>query len=191
MAPSMKINNLNHLTYTLLTYMCLRHFKFRVGFFISFPSSSFHSSSSPPSVTTRQRDEHSSSPLSEDQGPRAQKQDKGRAFGSTEGSEGRACPPPSRQGHRWSSQQALQNQGGEAFNSTGVDSDFPEAKSGSKGSLQEQKVSSSGFAPKEDQGHQKASDQALEYASTEAAATSTNTFGVDPKGKGHALNLNS
>ncbi|KAH0980515.1 hypothetical protein GBA52_007692 [Prunus armeniaca] len=50
-------------------------------------------------------------------------------------------------------QQALQNEGG-------VDSDFPEAKSCSKISLQEQEVSSSRFAPKEDQGHQKASDQA-------------------------------
>ncbi|CAL9006765.1 unnamed protein product [Prunus brigantina] len=57
-------------------------------------------------------------------------------------------------------QQALQNEGSEAFNSTGVDSDFPEAKSCSKISLQEQEVSSSRFAPKEDQGHQKASDQA-------------------------------
>ncbi|ONI22608.1 hypothetical protein PRUPE_2G139200 [Prunus persica] len=55
-------------------------------------------------------------------------------------------------------QQSLQNQGGEAFNSIGVDNDFP--KSCSKISLQEQEVSSTRFAPKEDQGHQKASDQA-------------------------------
>ncbi|BFG21689.1 hypothetical protein CerSpe_079630 [Prunus speciosa] len=47
-------------------------------------------------------------------------------------------------------QQALQNQGGEAFNSIGVDSDFPEAKSCSKINLQEQEVSSFRFAPRED-----------------------------------------
>ena len=46
---------------------------------------------------------------SENQGPRVASKDKGGAAQPTEGSQGRACPPPRRQGHRWRTQQALQD----------------------------------------------------------------------------------
>ena len=46
---------------------------------------------------------------SENQGPRAEAEDEGRPLGAAEGSEGRARSPPRRQGHRWCSQQALQD----------------------------------------------------------------------------------
>ena len=46
---------------------------------------------------------------SENQGPRVASKDKGGAAQPAEGPQGRACPPPRRQGHRWRTQQALQD----------------------------------------------------------------------------------
>lgn len=46
---------------------------------------------------------------SQNQGTRAQAEVEGRSFGPAQGSQGRARSPPRSQGHRWSTQQALQD----------------------------------------------------------------------------------
>lgn len=64
----------------------------------------------------------------------------GRAPEPAQGSQGGARPPPRCQGHRRCSEQALQDQGCEAWDRSGSDCDLAEAEGGAERGLQEEEV---------------------------------------------------
>lgn len=74
---------------------------------------------------------------SSDQGARAPAEEQGGAASAAEGSEGGACAAARGQSHRRRSEQALQNQGGEAVDCAGAHRNFAEAEVRSARSLQE------------------------------------------------------
>lgn len=77
---------------------------------------------------------------SSDQGARASVEEQDRAASAAEGSEGGARSAAGGQSHRRRSEQALQNQSGEAFDRAGAHRYLAEAEVRSARSLQKQEV---------------------------------------------------